>query len=194
MIGTQWLMIFIMFVSGLCIAVLNVGKKKLSTDLAKNIITKADIFSALFRKQYRKNILIKRDSEDFRQFCVEQMLLRETQFVRYEWLVADFFRSGQQSSRGKTNKKGKSKSVSEVENNKEREGSSREYYQVLLEIDLRPEQMLKLICDGKLVGDERIIAILLVKWGLKPVEIAECFGVSESAIGHRISDIKRQFI
>lgn len=167
---------------------------QVSSDLAKNIITKADIFSALFRKQYRKNILIKRDSEDFRQFCVEQMLIRQTSYARYEWLVADFFRSGQQSSRGKTNKKGKSKSVSEVENSKDREGNGREYYQDIFETDLRPEQMLKLIYGGKLTGQERIIAVLLVKWGLKPVEIAECFGVSESAIAHRILDIKRQFV
>lgn len=164
------------------------------SELNLAIITKADIFRSLFKKQYRKNILINRDAEDFRQFCVEQMLLRQTPNVNFQWLVADFFRAGQQTGRGKTNKKGKVKNVAELENNKDREGSGREYYQILFETDQRSEQLLKHLEKGKLSGEERIIAYLLIKWGLRPSEIAECFGVYESAISVRIADIKRQFL
>lgn len=161
-----------------------------TTALNSEMLVKAELFSKRFSKKYKSQPLLNREAEDFKQFCLESMVRRGNSMLNYEFIVIDFFRSAQSSAPNR-----RVRAVESPRNFKEKIGSGAEYQAALApDPNSRFSQVLRYLENGKLADDDRVIAFLIIKYGLDLTEIGECFGVSVSYISQRVKIILKQFL
>lgn len=138
---------------------------------------KAKYFKRLFRQQFKNIISIKQDADDFEQFCIESMLRRESEDLNYKWISIDFLRSSQS-----TTYDNKRSSLSDFS----------------LSIPAQKQELFSLLPKLKLHKTDRMILVLMLKWGLTGREIGEVFDWDESYISQRLrslkQDLKQQLI
>lgn len=138
---------------------------------------KARYFKRLFRQQFKNTISINQDADDFEQFCIESMLRRESEDLNYKWISIDFLRSSQS-----TTYDNKRSSLSDFS----------------LSIPAQKQELFSLLPKLKLHKTDRMILVLMLKWGLTGREIGEVFDWDESYVSQRLrslkQDLKQQLI
>lgn len=136
----------------------------------KEIQRKAKYFKRLFRQQFKNTISINQDADDFEQFCIESMLRRESEDLNYKWISIDFLRSPQSS---RYDYKRSSLSPDSPS------------------IPAQKQELFLLLPQLKLHKTDRMILVLMLKWGLTGREVGEVFDWDESYVSQRLRSLKQ---
>ena len=153
---------------------------------AKEIRLKALTFKKLFLKRYKRFPSLLQDADDFEQFCLETMWRRQTIHLRFLWVATDFIESRQcqagQSLRDKLSFEGSNLIVepSNVFNQAFRYDGVLDFFQNATLEDLHKK---------KLDMIDRSLVLLVLKWGFNFKEVADLYGMDQSAISHRLKKI-----
>lgn len=154
---------------------------------AKEIRLKALTFKKLFLKRYKRFPSLLQDADDFEQFCLETMWRRQTINLRFLWVATDFIESRQcqavQSLRDKESFESSNLIVepSNVFNQAFRYDGVLDFFQKSTLEDLH---------KIKLDMIDRSLVLLVLKWGFNFKEVADLYGMDQSAISHRLKKIK----
>ncbi len=160
---------------------------------AAQIRIRALTYKKLFIKRYKRFPILLQDADDFEQHCLETMWRKQNTDLRFMWLATNFIESLQCSARNRI----RDSLILKSENEAVTSSNKTSFDSVFVPAPRSAEVLAffepKTIEELHSIGLDTIdksIVMLTLKWGFRFKEIADLYGISQSAISLRLKKIK----